>query len=124
MTTEPVTQSSHKRDRLVALFAEQMRRELDVPINTEKGDDWELASTWEHEHEIVYHLVKLLLAIGDGDLAGIREYTADTANHLAMLADTFGVLDEPDYTPSEYRGHEQRVAADRMLDVLKEMRAT
>lgn len=106
------------RNELVRKFAEQMRRELDAPVNAAKGDDWIPTSVEEHRHEIMYHLVKLLLAVEEGDLAGIREFTADTANHLAMLADSFGVLDNPDYTATEYHGERQRQMANAMIEIL------
>lgn len=111
-------ESKAARDELVRKFAEQMRRELDAPVNAAKGDDWIPISVEEHRHEIVYHLVKLLLAVEEKDLAGIREFTADTANHLAMLADSFGVLDNPDYTGTEYHGERHRQVADAMIEVL------
>ncbi len=107
------------RDELIAKFAAQMRIELDAPINAAKGDDWKEAPLEEQLHEIMYHFVKLRWAIHEKDLAGIREFAADTANHLAMLADTFGVLDNPDYAEGEYVGHDQRVTADRMLDAFE-----
>lgn len=112
-----MSSSNAGRESLVQRFAEQMRHELDLPVNTAKGDYWALLPIEDHLHEVVYHWVKLLRAVKSKDLAGIREFSADTANHLAMLADAFGVLDDPDYTPSEYHNEGARETAAAVLSI-------
>lgn len=82
-----------ERQRLLEGMTLQMRHEL--VANAHKGVEWRTDPLAEHEHELVYHMVKLILACRAGMSDAIREYAADVANHAAMVADSFGALEIP-----------------------------
>lgn len=84
---------STDRRRLLEGMTLQMRHEL--VANEHKGVGWRDMPLAEHEHELVYHTVKLILAARAGITDAIREYAADVGNHAAMLADSFGALEVP-----------------------------
>jgi hypothetical protein len=113
------------REALVDRMAVQMRREL--VANAHKGDVWLDASRSVHEHEVIYHTVKLLLAARCDDKEGVREYAADVGNCAAMLADACGSLDLPDSDEGGYDAHgseELHALADRLLVLIGEHTVT
>jgi hypothetical protein len=104
------------RDSLPDRMVVQMHHELTV--NVHKGD-WLTLTPEQHEHEVIYHALKLLLAARASDTESVREYAADVANHAAMLADAHGALDlahgqgEPGY--DAHGSDVLRDLADRLL---------
>lgn len=80
------------RERLVELMAEAMLAELRHPTNLSKGNSWEQYPPEQHEFDLLYHSLKLVLAYRGSDPRSIREHAADVANTAAMLADGVGAL--------------------------------
>lgn len=119
---------SDERYRLTALMEAQMRHEL--AANAHKGDGWAEKPLREHEHEVVYHALKLLLAARYADAGeasardAVREYAADVANCAAMLADSLGALElghDPANADYDATGTpELRTLADQVLTMLDE----
>lgn len=81
-----------KYDEVLKPFFILMEKELHA--NSGKGDRpaWLQMSSETCLLEIYYHLAKLQKAIKDGDLEGIREYSADVANMSMMMVDINGLL--------------------------------
>ncbi len=80
----------------------QMQAEMEA--NRFKGERWRGANLSSMEHELLYHVVKLLhaaRAVGQpasdavpAPLVAVREYAADVANCAGILADSLGAWDE------------------------------
>lgn len=99
-------------------MSKQMRNEMKA--NEFKGDGYLDADHTLLEHELLYHVVKLLYASRSrSGVDGIREYAADVANCAGMLAQKHGALSQTvegnasSYVdaPSKDTGH---AIADRM----------
>lgn len=109
------------RDALPVCMVVQMRRELEA--NVHKGD-WLALTPEQHEHEVIYHALKLILAARIHDTEAVREYAADVANQAAMLADAHGALDlEPvagDDGYDEHGSEELHGLADRLVALIAE----
>lgn len=73
-------------------FINLMDKELNA--NSGKGDraGWLSMSPDVAMLEIYYHAAKLQKAVKDGDLDGVKEYSADVANMSMMLLDVCGGL--------------------------------
>lgn len=82
-----------KYDDVLRPFVSMMEAELHA--NSGKGNrpGWLAMDGKTCLLEIYYHLGKLQKAAKNGDLDGVREYSADVANMSMMLADIFGVLE-------------------------------
>jgi hypothetical protein len=79
---------------VLAPFLEMMNTELHA--NAGKGDrpGWLSMTPQTAMLEIHYHSAKLQKAVKDGDVDGIKEYSADVANMSMMMADIFGCLEK------------------------------
>jgi hypothetical protein len=93
-------------DKLEA-FSNEMQNQLD--INTRlKGGDWESFNNVGHiMNEFEYHKAKLWLAIKEDNLDAIKEYSADCANYLVFLCNSYNLLEnkEPnDFVIEMYEG--------------------
>lgn len=106
--------------QLLERMARQMTEEL--AANTFKGDQWLDADPGALEHELLYHVVKLLLSGRAQNTEGVTEYAADVANCAAILADKLGGLRKPQPGNAtlyiELPKDDLRAAADRMLAAL------
>lgn len=74
-------------DRLIGVFSALMRKEL--LANSKKGDRpaWLKLTARDIVSDIYYHTGKLQLAVEEGNLEKIREYSADVANLALMVVD-------------------------------------
>ncbi len=81
---------AQKYDDVLLPFIGLMRHELHA--NSHKGDRraWLCMGHNQSILEGYHHMAKLANAVRDGNLAGIREHTADVANIAMMIADIHG----------------------------------
>lgn len=81
---------AQKYDDVLLPFIGLMRHELHA--NSHKGDRraWLCMGHNQSILEAYHHVAKLANAVRDGNLAGIREHTADVANIAMMIADIHG----------------------------------
>lgn len=80
-----------------------MKREL--MVNAWKGDSWRTISATDLATEVIYHALKVAVAVGlDSELrdSAILEMCADVGNCAAMLADAIHALDEQPEPVPEY----------------------
>lgn len=115
------------REQLVDRMAVQMRREL--LSNAHKGTEWREADPADLDCDVLYHVLKLSLAVKAKDKDAVREYAADVANCAAILADHFGVLENPGNPEdaAEYDGHGNEALhafADRLYDEIQEWKVS
>lgn len=72
-------------------FTNAMQHELEA--NAHKGD-WRDVTSAEVVHEVLYHAVKLALALAAGHKRAVLEYSADVANSALIAAHSSDALHE------------------------------
>lgn len=95
-------------DSNVSHMLEQMSKQMhnEMKANEFKGDRYLDADFDLLEHELLYHVVKLLyVSRSRSGEAAIREYAADVANCAGMLAQKHGALSQTvEGNASSYEG--------------------
>ncbi len=111
MSYQPITETADQRACMSAVrvaMLVSMRHQMwaEMRANSFKGDHWHSSSLHSLEHELLYHVAKLLhaaRAVGKpasdavpAPLVAVREYAADVANCAGILADMLGAWkDQP-----------------------------
>lgn len=95
------------QEAMLETMALQMRREMEA--NEFKSNQWMCLSPAVLEHEILYHVVKLLWASAEAKHSDSRsavcEFAADVANCAGMLAQRHAALIAPQVgNSSDYSG--------------------
>lgn len=79
-------------DDKIKAYAAAMSAELKA--NAEKGT-WDAAEPQELLKDLLYHVAKLVLAVGAGNPVAVHEYAADVGNEALMIADVMAALELP-----------------------------